>query len=500
MAQRRHALLSIGSVAAVAASIVLVEALDQRPGYDAAYALAWGRDIVDGHGLFTSHVSSPTPHPLTLVWTIALGALPVRLAVAASGIGSVLAGIVLVALLGAVTWQLTHSRPATAAVPAATLPSAPVVLLVLGHGMDVAYAAFAAAAVLLTLRARHAAAIITLGGAALLRPEGLLLVLIPLTLAIRAANRDDRGPTRARAITTAATCAVAVAAAWLTMGLAAGDPLLALHSAADNAALNDNPRGLGTALSTTIPNLAQPLGWPVAVLSGLGITLAFARRTRRSHRGRASIGREPSSDGHGVNGATVVGAFVALSAAAYIAQGSLGTPLVARYLLFPALLLGPLAAAAAVDVARSVPRERARSVLVGLAAAAIVATSLGANRAPLAEVHEVRAMREDVFDAADELLAGELAQSCPDTFVVRSPAMVPHAALTLERPLEALTVSESAGTGVLLQPLTLDAAELGGYGPITPLPTQATFPTDASPRAANEHWALYSNCTPGETS
>lgn len=492
MAQRRRLLLALGSAAAVAVSIALVAAVDQQPGYDAAYALAWGQDVVDGHGLVVSHLSAPTPHPLTLAGTITLGLLPVPIAVTISGVWSVLAGIVLVALLAGVSWKLTASRAATAAVAGATSLSAPVVLLVLGHGIDVTYAALGAAGVLLILRGRHVASIAVLGCAALLRPEALVLLAIPLTLAIRTRQDDDARAARWAGWATV-TCVVTAVIAWLAMGSAAGDPLIALHSAADNAALNDNPRGLGTALRTAIPNLAEPLGWPVAALACLGVVLALLPRTRRS---AASIGGGGADRAHG---ALVVVSFVALSVAAYIAQGLLGTPLVARYLLFPALLLGPLAARGAVGVGSPVAGVRARSVLVGSASVAVAVAALVANWAPLGEVREVRAMRQTVFDAADELLGSDLAQDCPGALVVRSPAMVPQVALTLERPLGTLAVAEQAGTGVLLQPLTLDAAELGGYGPMTPLQAQAVFPDDASPRAANEHWALYSNCTP-ETS
>jgi hypothetical protein len=74
--------------------------------------------------------------------------------------------------------------------------------------------------------------------------------------------------------------------------------------------------------------------------------------------------------------------------------------------------------------------------------------------------------------------------------------MVAVTALTLDRPLRDITVANHAGAGVLLQPLTRQAMELAGYGPMTPLAQQREFPPDAPPRQSNHDWVLYSSCQP----
>ena len=126
----------------------------------------------------------------------------------------------------------------------------------------------------------------------------------------------------------------------------------------------------------------------------------------------------------------------------------------------------------------------------------LVAASVGANVSGWKDVTYARQLRADAFAAASELLDTDLARHCDAPVVVRSPAMVAMAALTLDRPLRDITVAEEAGKGVLLQPLNNDAAQLAGYGPMTPLAQQAIFPTDAPPRQSNTYWALYSSCQP----
>ena len=133
------------------------------------------------------------------------------------------------------------------------------------------------------------------------------------------------------------------------------------------------------------------------------------------------------------------------------------------------------------------------AVVVGVA---LVAASVGSNVTGWKDVTNARNLRADAFAAASELLDTDLVRDCDAPIVVRSPAMVAMTALTLERPLRAITVADQAGEGVLLQPLNNDAAELAGYGPMTPLTQQANFPTDAPHRQSNDHWALYSSCQP----
>jgi len=185
-----------------------------------------------------------------------------------------------------------------------------------------------------------------------------------------------------------------------------------------------------------------------------------------------------------------------VAVAAYLAQGLTGTPLVARYLLLPALLCVALAARCIPLAGRFTRSTRTSATVAAGVTVVLLVGSVWANVSGWKDVSYAHNLRADVFASASELLDTDLSRRCDAPFVVRSPAMVALTALTLDRPLRDIKVSDQAGTGVLLQPLTQEAAELAGYGPMTPLAQQGTFPTDAPPRQSNNAWALYSSCQP----
>jgi hypothetical protein len=192
----------------------------------------------------------------------------------------------------------------------------------------------------------------------------------------------------------------------------------------------------------------------------------------------------------------ITGIFIGVGLIAYLAQGLTGTPLVARYLLFPALLCVVLAARCIPLAARLVRNQRASTVTAAFIGVVLVVASVGSNVTGWLDVTSARQVRAGAFTAASKLLDTDLARRCDAPLIVRSPAMVAMVALTLDRPLRDITVGDQAGKGVLLQPRNNDAAQLAGYGPMTPLAQQAIFPTDAPPRQSNADWALYSSCQP----
>jgi len=552
---RLVAALILGIV--VAGVLVAVFAPSITPGYDTSFTLAWGRDLAHGLSLDFTHPSSPTPHPLALLAGLGAGFAPVHWAINAAGGLGVAAGLTTLALLGFVTFEVTASRIAAAAAVACTAVSAPMGLLVLGASSDVAYAAIGLGAVLLTLRGRHAVAVAVFMVAALLRPEAVLFAVVPLALAFMAHRRPERhgvnhqspdrpGPTArsnwtrtARVFTAGLIVSIA---AWLATGAAGGDPLIALHSASTNAQVNNDPRGPLVALTHALPGLAGPTGWltVVAAATALVVTVLAGRsRTRRTVTPKGRPGRSAPNKAAARNAAArnaaarsasvrkasvskasvsktsarqaeatapvgdtqqnatiVTGIFVGVGLIAYLAQGLTGTPLVARYLLLPALLCVVLAARCIPLVARLVRNPRASKAAAAFVAVVLVVASVGANVSGWHDVTSARQVRADAFTAASQLLHTDLARRCVAPVVVRSPAMVAMVALTLDRPLRDITVADQAGKGVLLQPLNNDAAQLAGYGPMTPLAQQAIFPTDAPPRQSNTDWALYSSCQP----
>ena len=477
------------------------------PGYDASFTLAWGRDLVHGFGVDFTHPSSPTPHPLALLGGMCAALLPVSWAVIAAGALTFVAWLTVLALLGVVTFTLTRSRIAVTVSIASAVISAPIGLLLLGASSDVAYCAFGLGGVLLTLRSRYALSIGIFMIGALLRPEAVLLAVVPLTLAFLS-KRDRERPSESsqvvwiRSLSVFSACLILAIVAWLLTGAAGGDLLIALHSANTNAEVNDNPRGPLTALTQALPGLATPSGWLVLGAAAIAlIAVSLAPRTgvptsRRTRRGEKSPGAAVLAARVRKHRAVVIGSFIGVALLAYLAQGLLGTPLVARYLLLPALLCIALATLCIPLASRLVSSSPASGVLATVVAVALLASTAAANITGWQDVFYARQLRAQAFSSAADLLSTDLARRCEAPFVVRSPALVAATALTLDRPLRDITVADHAGNGVLLQPLTRDAMELAGYGPMTAIAQQEIFPNDAPPRQSNSNWALYSSCQP----
>lgn len=475
-------------------------------GYDASFTLAWGRDFAAGLPLDFSHPSSPTPHPLALIGGWILGLLPGTWAVFVTIAFSCTAVLFALLFLGLFTYKMGGSRVAAFTAVACAGVSAPLWLLVVNASHDIAYIAISLGAVSLTLRRQHTGAVTVFMIAALLRPEAALFAFVPLTQAMVTARatrlKDHTRPAwTIRAVWTFIACVLLAAAAWLAMGAAGGDPFIALHSASTNAALNDNPRGLLTALTSTLPGLASPSGWPT--IAAATITLIWAVYIHRSQQHpqrptppHRTINQVSQAPGPAHQHVVTIGIFIGIAIAAYLAQGLLGTPLVARYLLLPALLCTALATQCIPLIATRVRHPRRSLTTAASIGVLLIATSTVHNIAGWKDLTLAHHTRTDVFTAAHELLHTDLAQRCDAPFVVRSPAMVAITALSLNRPLSDIVVADHPDTGVLLQPLTHDAATLAGYGPLTPLEQQATFPTDSPPRGSNAHWALYSTCQP----
>jgi hypothetical protein len=453
-----------------------------RPGYDTAYALAWGRDLAGGLPLDFSHPSSPTPHPLTTAAAWVLGHAP-QLAATATAVGTALSAAVLIGALGVLAYDLTRRRLPVIVTVICTLGSAPLGLLVLGAGIDVGYSAVAVVGVLATVRGLYGRAVAALVVAALLRPEAGALAIVPVLLSWQNGRAGSGRPRSIRATVTWCVGGAAVAAAWLLTGATGGQPMVALNSATTNADLNDNPQGLAVALMTLLPDLASVTG-PVTLLGAAWACVA----AWRVHRRRPGGDRALASDR-----VLHVALFVAAGAGMYLVQGLLGTPLVARYLLLPGLLCVPLAAGAITDLTGP---SQPRRVLAAVTAGALIAGTLISCAPGWRDLVEARASRAETFANLEQLLEHPVARHCGTPLSVRSPALVPVVALRLEIPLSRIAVSGEAGGGALVQPLTLDAAELAGFGPRTPLAEQGRFPSDASPRTSNAEWALYSNCRP----
>lgn len=500
----RTAALIVTGLGALAAAGLLCQHYGAA-GYDSSYSVAWGHDIAHGAGWDLSEPSFPTPHPLLVGWDVLIGSVGPQTALNITAVLTGLAWLVTVAAVARACWLLPRARgQATAALAGGAVAAigAPMALLTLGSASDVWFLAVALWGCIASLQERPRGALLLFTIAALIRPEALLFAALPMGLALRGAAREAR----LRLWLLSAAAIVATAVAWIVPGSLVGRPSVAFTSASGNAALNHNPRGLGTALRTLLPSLAQSWTWLIPSCSGLSIvavavwiwrsrSAALPEPPRGRSRKNASVPVRPLPPLH-VRRVWMLTTFLALDLLAFLIQGAAGTPLVARYVLLAAALCIPLAVVLPTALVALWPAAPRRMTLTAGALVLLVGAVGLLGHSSWHQLDQTRHERATLFAAADELLDRPLVRQCPH-LAVRSPALVPYAALHLGRPLSTVTVSrQPAADGVLLQPRTVRAAVLAGYGPYTDLHDQGTFPVGVPLRAANADWALYSACQP----
>jgi hypothetical protein len=306
----RRALPGFGVAVAVAALVRLVYA-PWYGNYDVRYALLWARDVLHGHTPDYEAPFAPTPHPLSIAWSV-IG-LPFG-----DSAGSVMVLVALVGL-GALVWVLFRLgeqlfSPWVGAVAGVVVLTRPAILrdALLGY-QDVPFAALVVGAVLLEARRprRGTAVLVTLGLAGLLRPEAWVLSGLYVLYLWRGAQPRER----ARLV----ALALAAPVIWaFTDLLVTGDPLHSLHGTADLAEevgrrrkVTQVPRWTATYVGYT---LREPL------IFGVPIGLVFAWRNRR---------RE-----------SVLPLAVIVAMLAVFAIGPVfGLPLIGRYVRTPAELM-----------------------------------------------------------------------------------------------------------------------------------------------------------------
>jgi hypothetical protein len=306
----RRALPGFGVALVVAALVRLVYA-PWYGNYDVRYALLWARDVLHGHTPDYEAAFAPTPHPLSIAWSV-LG-LPFG-----DHGGSVMVLLALVGL-GALVWVVFRLggelfSPWVGAVAAVVVLTRPAIMrdALLGY-QDVPFAALVIGAVLLEARRprRGTAVLVVLGLAGLLRPEAWVLSgLYVLYLWRGSAPRD-----RVRLVALAAAAPLIWA---FTDLVVTGDPLHSLHGTAGLAEEAGRRRKV-----TQVPRwTAQYLGFTLRepLIVGVPIGLLFAWR----HRRRA---------------ASLPFAVVVAMLAVFAMGPIFGLPLIGRYVRTPAELL-----------------------------------------------------------------------------------------------------------------------------------------------------------------
>src|SRR3954464_9054538 len=362
------ALPGFGVAVAIAALVRLVYA-PWYGNYDVRYALLWARDLVHGHKPDYEAAFAPTPHPLSIAWSV-LG-LPFG-----DHAGSVMVLLALIGL-GALVWVLFRLgqelySPWVGAIAGAVVLTRPAIVrdALLGY-QDVPFAALVIGAVLLEARRprRGTAVLVALGLAGLLRPEAWVLSGLYVLYLWRGAEPRER----AQLVALAAAAPLFWA---LTDLLVTGDPLHSLHGTADLAEEAGRRREV-----RRVPRWrGQSLGFAgrEPLIAGVPIGLLFAWRHRR---------REAALP------VAVVVAMLAVFAVGPI----FGLPLIGRYVRTPAELL-TLFFGLAVCGWTLLPggRERTRWTWVGGFCVVLFAVFVPKNVTLLHGLH-TRVVREGAF-------------------------------------------------------------------------------------------------------
>jgi hypothetical protein len=301
--------VAIGVLAATCALRVIYGA--PRLGYDAWFALSWGRDIAHGHNPGFSGPMAPTPHPLA-------NAVSALVSLLGSGAVTAVATVSLLsfAALGVATFLLgarLFGAPAGVLVAALVLTRPLLVDEMLFSSGDVPFLALVsgAGALLVAQRPRVGPALALVVLAGLLRPEGWLLAI---ALAGWAWWRDE-GPDRRRLV----VAVVLAPLLWALFDLVVtGDPLHSLHGTQDLAQEFGRPRSTSTAV-TAIPRyvrtlLGTPVAWAGAISALAALWLALER-------------------------AALPLAVAGLGLLGFLALGVADLPLLYRYALLPGLAM-----------------------------------------------------------------------------------------------------------------------------------------------------------------
>jgi len=309
------------TLGAALAGVLLLATGAEHLGYDASYALLWGKELAGGHVPAFHGPVAPTPHPLA----IALGAVlsPLGTSAAGDALVALTTLSLAVAALAAARLARRLGGPAAGAIALVAVASRPQLAAGAWRGaVDLP----ALALVLLALNAltagppRPRRALWLLLPAGLLRPEVWALALA--TGAWAATRPGGRRRRLGRA-----ALAVAAPALWLLWDLVlTGDPLFSLRGTQQLADQLDRPRTASLAPLLAGPSIRVVLGLPL-MLAGIAGLVLLARR--------------------GGDHARLLIGVVLASLVSFGVLGLAGLPLLARYLLVPATLLAICAAVAA---------------------------------------------------------------------------------------------------------------------------------------------------------
>ena len=459
--------MAYAACALVAAALFVAVYGRGSAGYDAVWALLWGRDLARGELPDLDPVSTaPTPHPLSnLVGAFlsplgddALPAFQLLIVLSAGGLAVACYALgrrLFTPLVGVVFAVVVLTR-------------AQIVGEVLLASIDIPFLALVlAAAALEASRPRRGLPVLALLFAAgLLRPEAWLL-----SLGYAAYLR----PRRAQLVRVGAL-ALAAPLIWFGFDLIAeGDPLHSLHGTQALAETLDRPRGVSYAFSSAPTYLSlivpPPLIW-IGLAGWVASTWLFYERA-------------------------VLPIALALSGlVCFLVLGATGLPVLTRYLLLPALMLA-LFAAVAVGGWTLVCGRRLKA---GWSVAAAAATIWSVTATP-ADREDIRLVQEYVADTrAAQSSLHEVARHA--TAAPCAPLRVPHfrmrplLAYWLDTEPEAIAdgLVSDARHGTFFTPRSPEGVDAFFFDIPPPSPLDLRAPPGTQTPASTDRWQLHARC------
>ena len=447
-------------VAAALVAVLYVLAPDARLGYDTAYQLVWGRELLDGQLPQYDVRLAPTPHPLQV-----LVAAPLSLLGQGADEAMRVVSLLALALLALALYRigaLLFCRP-VGALAAAVLITRPhlIELAYLGDA-DVPAAALAAWAGALALARRPTAALALLALAGLLRPEAWLLSAAYVAWLAR---EHEWGLT---------PCMLAAAGPvlWALSDLAVtGDALWSLHHTRTGTDVLDRPTGAREAVEQLPRHLHFLLGASALVVGLLGFVLGLVAARRRMWGLVAVI-------------VLLGGGFLALALA--------GLSLQPRYLAGLAAAIAVCAGIGGLGWLVVDDAWRTRWRAAGLAGLVLLVAGLPFDAA---EYGDVRGRVVDDGRLLEQLARDGAIRDCGPVAV---PTIRPIPYLALWTGAEPDAFVEAGGTppaaGTLLTPTATSESWAGGGGAGQPPRVLPPVPAGYAEVAANAAWRVYATC------
>jgi hypothetical protein len=466
--------------AAIAAALLFLAALEARPGYDTAYQLVWGRELLDGALPQYDVRLAPTPHPLQVLVAAPLSLLGqaadeamqalslLALALLAAGayrVGERLLGAPVGALAAAVLITRPHLIE-LAYLGDADIPAAALVMwaAVVALGAGAAATPPRAPGPDAVAGGRHALVLGLLALAGLLRPEAWLLSAAYLAFIARGRTLRELVPL--------AALAAAGPVLWALSDLAVtGDALWSLHHTRTGTELLDRPTGAVEATEQLPRHLNFLLGTPELVVGLLGLVVGLVAARSRMWGLVAVL-------------ALLGGGFLVLALA--------GLSLQPRYL---AGLAAGIAVCAGIGGLGWAVFGGTRARVAGIAGLVLLAAGLPFDAA---EFLDVRGRVVDDGRQLEELAPGDARaaiRGCPPV-VVPTIRPIPYLALWTGAEPDAFVEAGPAPPprGTLVTPTETSESWAGGGGEGQPERVVLTPPPGYAEVAANAAWRVYATC------